>query len=114
MLNHAGWKRAWVMISGGILILMVLLALNNPNVVNVSGSSWDCVPGTYSESTSQLENGFYQPDQAQVEDQPGQIITFSCTSYLRLIFAFVAAALLSIGIAMMFRLVRWMYGFRKT
>jgi hypothetical protein len=143
VLDHPGWKRTWVMISGGIFVLMAFLALGNPNVVNVSiaNSSLDCVPGTYSESTGQPEGGFYQPAQAQGEDGAGQIVdaspsaitsvnaragderratrdgqitTFTCTSYLGLIFAFVAAAFLSIGIAIMFRLARWFYGFRKN
>ena len=142
VLDNVGWKRAWVTISGGLFILLTALALRNPNVLNVStsSSSLDCVPGTYSESTAP-EGRFYQPTRARAEDRAGQIVgtspggfpsaparardersasrhgqvtTFSCTSYLGLVFAFVAAALLSIGIAVMFRLVRWLYGFRKN
>jgi hypothetical protein len=143
MLDNAGWKRAWAMISGGIFVLMIVLALKNPNVLNVStsSSSLDCVPGTYSESSGRPEHVLYQPTQEQVEDRAGQTVstspsgimsvdararnerraprydqvtTFSCTSYLRLVFAFVAAAFLSIGIAVMFRISRWLYGFRKN
>lgn len=139
---HPAWKRTWAMMSGGLFVVMAFLALKNPNVVNVSiaNSSLDCVPGTYSESTERHEGGSNQPAQAQGGDRVGHIVeasssditsvnaraeverrvtrdghitTFTCTSYLGLILAFVAAALLSIGIAVMFRLARWLSGIRK-
>jgi hypothetical protein len=73
---------------------MIVFALRHPNVLNVSGSSWDCVPGTYVESAGGT--------------------TFSCTSYVWLIFAMVLAALVSVGIAAVFRLLRWsVYRMRK-
>lgn len=87
MLEHAGWKRVWMVASGGIFLWLIVRALKHPNVMNVSGSSADCVPGTFVES--------------------GGGATFSCTSYLALIFAMVAAALISAGIAALFSLLRW-------
>jgi hypothetical protein len=90
MLEKAGWKRAWMLATGGIFLWMILRALKHPNVLDVSGSSADCVPGTYVESFGGT--------------------TFSCTSYLGLIFALIAAALISVGIAAVFRLFRWTAG----
>ena len=87
MLEKAGWKRVWMVVTGGLFLWMILRALRHPNVLGVSGSSWDCVPGTYFESLG------------------GD--TFSCTSYLGLIFAMISAALISLGIAVLFRLLRW-------
>lgn len=137
VMDHAGWKRAWLVISAGIFVLIILFALQNPNVLNVSisSSSLDCVPGTYSESAVPGA-AFYQPARARIEDGAGQvagtgpgdstaaqdgrgasrdqqITTFSCTSYLGLVLALAAAALLSLGIAFLFRLTKWLYRFRK-
>lgn len=87
MLEKAVWKRVWAVASGGVFLWMILFALKHPNVLDVSGSSWDCVPGTYVET--------------------GGGTTFRCTSYLWLIFAMTLAALISVGIAAIFRLLRW-------
>ena len=101
MLKNIGWLRLWIVLSVGLVASMIVRALRNPNVLNVAGSDWDCVPGTYREAALPIDgNG---------------PITFSCTSYAGLIFAIVAGLVISIGIAVVFRLVMRIIGrSRKT
>ena len=92
MLKNIGWRSLWIVLSVGIVASMIVRSLRNPNVLNVTGSDWDCVPGTYHE--------------AALPNAGDGAITFSCTSYAGLIFAIIAGLVVSIGIALIFRLVR--------
>ncbi len=92
MLKNVGWRRLWIVGTVTIVAGMIVRSLRNPNVMNVSGSDWDCVPGTYYETAFQnAANG---------------TVTFSCTSYAGVIFAIVAGLIISVGIAVVFRVVR--------
>ena len=95
MMKQIGWRRLWLAISAVIVAALVVRSLRYPNVMNVTGSDWDCLPGTYSESAVLSAKG---------------AVTFSCTSYAGLIFAIVAGLLISIAIAVIFCLARKIVG----
>jgi hypothetical protein len=92
MLKNINWRRLWIVGTVAIVAAMIVRSLRNPNVMNVSGSDWDCVPNTYHEDAfSNAANG---------------AATFSCTSYAGVIFAIIAGLVISVGIAVIFRIFR--------